>query len=261
VKLFNKIKQRVEKLGLYGALRLTLSKSMTGWRKKVILGLEEPEDRFTKIYMSNHWNSLESRSGEGSTFENTQGIRAELPKIFEKYEIRSMLDAPCGDFNWMQSVTKNASITYIGGDIVQALIEKNQAKYGDKNISFLHLDLTKTSLPMVDLLFCRDCLFHLSYQDIARVLENFLRSPIPYFMTTSNAAPCGPRINNLDIVTGDMRSIDLFSDPFSLSQGYVLESIADKMVSLSAERSMVLVNRAAVQDLLKRLISNIGSDT
>jgi hypothetical protein len=261
MKQLKKIKQRVEKLGLHGALKLTLAKSASGWRKKIILGLEEPEDRFTKIYMSNHWNSLESRSGEGSTFENTQNIRARLSLIFEQYEIGSMLDAPCGDFNWMQSVTQDASIKYIGGDIVRPLIEKNQAKYDDKDRSFVHLDLTKSSLPNVDLLFCRDCLFHLSYQDIARVLENFLSSSIPYLMTTSSAAPNGPRINNSNIVTGDMRLIDLFSEPFSLSQNDVLESISDNMVSSTAERSMVLVNRTAVHDILKTLTLNNGSAT
>ena len=261
MKQLKKIKQRVEKLGLHGALKLTLAKSASGWRKKIILGLEEPEDRFTKIYMSNHWNSLESRSGEGSTFENTQNIRAGLSLIFEQYEIGSMLDAPCGDFNWMQSVTQDASIKYIGGDIVRPLIEKNQAKYDDKDRSFVHLDLTKSSLPNVDLLFCRDCLFHLSYQDIARVLENFLSSSIPYLMTTSSAAPNGPRINNSNIVTGDMRLIDLFSEPFSLSQNDVLESISDNMVSSTTERSMVLVNRTAVHDILKTLTLNNGSAT
>lgn len=261
MKQLKKIKQRVEKLGLHGALKLTLAKSASGWRKKIILGLEEPEDRFTKIYTSNHWNSLESRSGEGSTFENTQNIRAGLSLIFEQYEIGSMLDAPCGDFNWMQSVTQDASIKYIGGDIVRPLIEKNQAKYDDKDTSFVHLDLTKSSLPNVDLLFCRDCLFHLSYQDIARVLENFLSSSIPYLMTTSSAAPNGPRINNSNIVTGDMRLIDLFSEPFSLSQNDVLESISDNMVSSTAERSIVLVNRTAVHDILKMLTLNNGSAT
>lgn len=261
MKLFKKLKQRVTKLGLYGALKLTIGKSTTGWRKKVILGLQKPEDRFTKIYKSNHWNNLESRSGEGSTLENTQSIRAKLPKIFEKYEIRAMLDAPCGDFNWMQSVTHNTSITYIGGDIVQPLVEKNQARYGNKDTSFVHLDLTKSLLPEVDLLFCRDCLFHLSYDDIARVLENFLSSSIPYLMTTSSAAPDGPRIKNSNIVTGDMRLIDLFAEPFSLCQKDVLESIADNMVSLTAERSMILINRSAVQDILMTLTSNIETTT
>ena len=133
------------------------------------------------------------------------------------------------------------------------MIEKNQAHHGSNSISFVHLDLTKNLLPEVDLMFCRDCFFHLSYQDIALVLQNFLSSEITYLITTSHAAPNGPRINNSNITTGDMRLIDLFSKPFSLTQNCVLESISDDMVSLSAKRSLILVNRAAVQKMFENL--------
>ena len=257
MKLLNKFNQRVSKLGLYAGLKLTLNKATTGSRRKKILGLEKPEDRFTKIYSSNHWNSSESRSGEGSTLENTQNIRIELPKILAQYKINKMLDAPCGDFNWMQHVTKNTSIKYIGGDIVKPLIRYNQSKYGDKDTTFIHLDLTINTLPKVDLLFCRDCLFHLSFRDISLVLNNFLGSSIPYLMTTSSAAPNGPRIENLDIATSDWRLIDFFSEPFSLSQCDVLESISDEMVSLKAERSLIFLNRATVQGIFENLTTNI----
>ena len=81
-----KISYRVSKFGLVGAIKLIFGKSLTGRRRDIILGLDDPADRFTKIYKSNHWNSLESRSGEGSTFENTENIRLELPKLFNKYQ-------------------------------------------------------------------------------------------------------------------------------------------------------------------------------
>ena len=259
MKLLTKLNQRVSELGLCEGLKLTLNKATTGSRRKKILGLEKPEDRFTKIYSSNHWNSSESRSGKGSTLENTQNIRAELPKILGRYKINKMLDAPCGDFNWMQHITKNNHINYIGGDIVKPLIKYNKYKYGNKDTTFIHLDLTKNTLPKVDLLFCRDCLFHLSYEDISLVLNNFLSSSIPYLMTTSSAAPNGPRIKNLDIATSDWRQIDFFTEPFSLSQCDVLESISDEMVSVKAERSLILVNRATVQGIFKNLTTNIAA--
>jgi hypothetical protein len=254
MKLLN---QGASKLGLYAGRKLTVNKATTGSRREKILGLEKSEDRFTKIYSSNHWNSSESRSGEGSTLENTQNLRAELPRILDRYEIKKMLDAPCGDFNWMQHVTKNTFIKYIGGDIVKPLIKFNQSEYGDKDTTFIHLDLTKNTLPKVDLLFCRDCLFHLSYKDISLVLNNFLGSSIPYLMTTSSAAPNGSRIENSDIATSDWRLIDFFTEPFSLSQCDVLESISDEMVSVKAERSLILLNRATVQGIFKNLTTNI----
>ena len=253
MKLPKKFKQRYENFGLYGALKFTWAKATVGRKRKIILGLKDPEERFTKIYQENHWNASESRSGEGSTQENTQNIRNELPKVLKKYKIKSMFDAPCGDFNWMKSITQGISIKYIGGDIVKPMIEKNQADHGSNSISFLHLDLTKNTLPKVDLMFCRDCLFHLSYQDIALVLENFLNSQITYLITTSHAAPNEPRIVNSNITTGDMRLLDLFSEPFSLTQNCVLESISDDMVSLNAKRSLILVNRAAIQKMFENL--------
>lgn len=253
MKRINKLKQRYEKLGLFGALKLTWAKINVGKRRNDILSLKDPEDRFTKIYLTNHWNDSESRSGEGSTLENTSSIRNELPKVLEKYEIKSMLDAPCGDFNWMQLITQTLSIKYIGGDIVKPMIKQNNARYKNNDISFVHLDLTKTALPEVDALFCRDCLFHLSYQDIASVLKNFLSSKITYLITTSHAAPNGPRIKNSNITTGDMRLLDLFSEPFSLPQNCVFESISDDMTSLNSERSLILVDRAAVQKMFENM--------
>jgi hypothetical protein len=256
MKLLN---QGASKLELNAERRLTVNKATTGSRRKKILGLKKPEDRFTEIYSSNHWNSSESRSGEGSTLENTQNIRVKLPRILDRYKIKKMLDAPCGDFNWMQHVTKNTSIKYIGGDIVKPLIKYNQSEYGDKDTTFIHLDLTKNTLPKVDLLFCRDCLFHLSYKDILLILNNFLGSSIPYLMTTSSAAPHGPRIENSDIATSDWRLIDFFTEPFCLRQCDVLESISDEMVSVKAERSLILLDRVTVQGISENLTINIGS--
>lgn len=57
------------------------------------------EDRFTDIYYGNGWTADESVSGQGSTVENTFKLRRQLPELFDKFEIRSIFDAPCGDFN------------------------------------------------------------------------------------------------------------------------------------------------------------------
>jgi len=50
-----------------------------------------------------------------------------------------------------------------------------------------------------------------------------------------------------------MWSLDLFSKPFSLTPHRVLESISDHMVSLSAKRSLILIDRAAVQRMCENL--------
>ena len=248
-----KISSRISKFGFIGTIKLIKGKSLTGRRRNLILGLDKPADRFTKIYKSNHWNSLESRSGEGSTFENTKEIRDKLPKILKKYQINILLDVPCGDFNWMRFVIDDLSINYIGGDIVEDLINANNQKYSDKNIHFIHLDLTEGPLPTSDLMLCRDCLFHLSYDDIKSTFEVFLSSPVNYFLTTSSAPPSGQRLTNSNIVTGDMRKLDLFASPFDLSLSDVLEVFEDSMVSSSTKRWMILLQKPAVQKMLEAL--------
>jgi SAM-dependent methyltransferase len=138
------------------------------------------EGRFTKIYQKNSWGSDESISGPGSTLEATEILRNELPIMFKKFSINSVFDAPCGDFNWMQSVVKSFDIEYIGGDIVKELVETNNKKYSSANVKFLHIDIINQSLPKVDLFLCRDCLYHFSYQDSEKVIQNFINSNISY---------------------------------------------------------------------------------
>jgi hypothetical protein len=168
------------------------------------------EQKFTQIWESNSWSPLDSgapKSGCGSTLVYTENVRQKLPKLIERLNIGSVLDAPCGDFNWMQAVRFPDGVTYIGGDIVLPLIRDLRTKYPLK--AFLHVDVTSDRLPDVDLLLCRDCLIHFSYVDIAKTLSNFLRSKIKYLLTTSYSS-CA----NRDIITGDFRSIDLLALPF-----------------------------------------------
>ena len=82
------------------------------------------ESTFSNIYLSNYWGSHESVSGKGSTLSQTYRIRESLPIILEKYRINSLLDIPCGDFNWLSQIDLN-SFQYIGGDIVYEIIKKN----------------------------------------------------------------------------------------------------------------------------------------
>ena len=56
-------------------------------------------------------------------------------------KITSVLDIPCGDFNWMQKVDLS-NIEYIGADIVEELIKKNIEIYeGKNNLRFKVLNL------------------------------------------------------------------------------------------------------------------------
>tara|TARA_Y200000002_G_scaffold54048_1_gene39512 strand:- start:17309 stop:18064 length:756 start_codon:yes stop_codon:yes gene_type:complete len=177
--------------------------------------------RFKYIYEKNVWSSNESLSGLGSTLEYTEKLRESLPSLFKKYEINSILDAPCGDFNWMQKVLENCDINYLGGDIVENLIHKLNFQYSNDKIKFIDIDICNDALPDVDLIFVRDCLFHLSNQDIKKFINNLQRSNIKYLCTTSHKN--NNSFINTDIVSGSFRKIDLFSSPFFFNKDYIAE--------------------------------------
>ena len=169
------------------------------------------EKVFVDAYKSNRWRNSESRSGPGSTLASTENLRRELPEIVRAHGVTRLLDARCGDFNWMRLVVPKMNIVYIGGDIVGELIHRNRQLYGSESICFRKLDITLDPLPASDLMIVRDCLFHFSYRGIQLFLENFNRSSILLLFTTTHV---GEDIVNQDIPTGNWRRIDIFSCPF-----------------------------------------------
>ena len=171
------------------------------------------EERFRHIYDTNHWDEAESVSGPGSTMEETEPIRRELPALLGELGATSLLDLPCGDFYWMQH-TDLAGIDYIGGDLVGELIERNQAKHARDGVKFQKIDLVNDELPAVDVIFCRDCLVHLSFADAHAALANVALSGAKWLLTTSF-----PRVTrNDDIVTGQWRPLNLMLPPFNLPE-------------------------------------------
>lgn len=167
---------------------------------------------FKNIYEQNTWNihTHDSVSGEGSTNEQTQALKMELPSLLKKLNVHSLLDLPCGDFHWMQTVDLQ-EIMYIGADIVPQLVQYNQHHYGNENRQFIHKDLIRDLLPKVDLIFCRDCLVHFSNHDIASALANIKASGTTYLMTTHFPM----EDQNKDIVTGGWRPLNFCLPPFN----------------------------------------------
>ena len=201
------------------------------------------EERFTKIYEWNFWRAAESASGPGSGMLDTATLRGSLSAMFDKFGIRTVLDAPCGDFHWMQHVVAETRMAYIGGDIVRPMINQNTTRYANDRTRFVHLDITKGPLPKADLWFCRDCFFHLSLDDIFHALQCFVASGIPYMMASSLTGVAGPK--NHDILSGDFRALDLFAAPFALPAD-VLFRIDDFAPDQASAREMCLWSRDQV---------------
>lgn len=205
---------------------------------------------FDKIYELNWWGSEESVSGTGSTLHYTENLRQQLPVLFRQFHIRSVFDAPCGDFNWMGRVLDaHPDVEYSGADIVSRLIEGNRARYETENIRFSVINIISDKFPNADLWICRDCLIHLSFHDIFLSLRNFVDSRIPWMLTTTHINNSG--FVNVDIRTGDARAIDLFSAPFFLPRACHFR--IDDWVPPDLPREMVLFHRDQVAEALPRM--------
>ena len=176
--------------------------------KKSGLNYKNSENIFQDIYEKNFWKSQESISGHGSEKKRANPYLKELEKFLIDYKIKTFLDVPCGDLNWIYDLIKKKEIDYIGADIVKDLIKKNKIKYS--SLKFELIDITKDKLPKADILHCRDCLFHFSYIDIKKTINNFLNSEIDYFLITSHEG----LFKNNDIITGGSRFISLLKKPF-----------------------------------------------
>ena len=167
-------------------------------------------NRFSGFYRNNAFEGVESRSGNGSSMIQTETIRKKLPELLEQLRIESMVDAPCGDLRWISKVELPVR-KYIGIDIVEELIQKNQEKYKNDQQSFLVRNIICDELPGADIILCRDCLVHLSYSQCFAVVRNFKKSRSKYLLTTTFTE----RKKNEDLRQGIWRVLNLEISPFN----------------------------------------------
>lgn len=171
------------------------------------------KDVFVNYFHQNYWGSNESVSGPGSELKITQVLIPQLNDLLDRFNIQSVLDIPCGDFNWMQQV-KLQNRNYLGGDIVEELIQQNNQKFSSDHLTFKVMDITDDDLPASDLVVCRDCLVHFSYTEIYKALRQIKNSGSKYLLATSfNKFP-----GNYDIVTGKWRLLNLEKAPFNFGK-------------------------------------------
>ena len=146
---------------------------------------------FTKVYEELGWSKhqMESVSGTGSTLENTEILRSELPKVCKKYNINNIVDIACGDFNWMKEIVSEFKY-YRGVDIVKDLIKANKEKYKKfENVDFIVADVITEFDKCVkgkdiDAVILKDVLVHFPDKHIIKVLDSLHKSSIKYVFIT-----------------------------------------------------------------------------
>jgi SAM-dependent methyltransferase len=179
---------------------------------------------FTNIYENYGFGSTESRSGPGSTLEETKVLREKIRSLVIEKNIKSVVDIPCGDFHWMKEIVSSFE-SYTGGDIVDEAIKTNNEKYSSSNINFINFDLINNPIPDADLLIVRDVIGHLPLEDGKKVIKNILKSNCKYLLSTTWAKKtdsgweiCGPNDihrENEGVNYGRFYPVNLMSAPFN----------------------------------------------
>jgi hypothetical protein len=181
------------------------------FRFNLLRSEKDPEKIFTNIFRRNAWGSRESVSGMGSDEIQTRAVVKSISDLLDELGIRKILDVPCGDFNWMKNVNLR-DIEYLGGDIVSDLISRNKSSHETETVRFRQINLLTDPLPVADLILCRDCLVHLSFDHILKSLMNIAAGSSEYLLTTTFPS----RSRNYDIPTGQWRTLNLQIEPFNL---------------------------------------------
>lgn len=163
---------------------------------------------FTRRFEKGGWGR-ESKSGPGSTLARTKNIRLELPVAFKRLEIRRLVDAACGDMNWMRHLSYEFSF-FIGVDIVDELIASLRAQFDPELFHFQRGDISEDILPLADAVLCRDCLGHLPFAKIRSAIRLFKISGAGFLLTTTF-----PEQTNRDCALGGWRPLNLQAEPFN----------------------------------------------
>lgn len=177
------VEPQVKRLGVrFPRYSKKIHKTINALRKS--WGYMNARKRFTRFYGGNVFVRSESRSGEGSSLFQTRIIREEIPKLLKELKADSFIDAPCGDLFWIKEMELPVR-RYLGVDVVSEIIVKNRRQYADKKRTFKVFDITENVLPKADVIFCRDCLVHLTYKEGLAALRNFKKSGSKYLLTTT----------------------------------------------------------------------------
>ena len=192
---------------------------------------------FYFIYKSNHWRDYqkplenESISGLGSDFKITKNLINELDIFIKKNSIKSILDVGCGDFNWIKYLIKNnRNLEYLGLEIVNKIVEKNNEIYSNSKINFICIDVLTKNLPKnYDLLIIRDFFIHIKNEDISSMLKKIKFSNCKFFAINNF-----PNVKkNVDVNGyGHHRMVNIEIKPFDLNNTFYKIDDYDKKLNI-----------------------------
>lgn len=171
-------------------------------------------------------------NGVGSTPPKTQLIQQGLAELVRRRGIRRIVDLGCGDATWILPIAFEIE-SYVGVDVCPDVIARNQevvtrieraaagrGKPWTRLPQFQVIEGPGDPLPQGDLVVSRDCLQHLSNDQVVAALAQAGRAA-PLILTTTY--PQTGR--NVNIAAGGFRPINLQAPPFNLPKP--IEVLAD----------------------------------
>jgi SAM-dependent methyltransferase len=154
-------------------LNRSISRLMVEHRERR-LGRLPLREAFDEVYKRGLWKQGKSLSGVGSEGLLAERYVALVRSYAIKHDLRTVLDAGCGDFSIGSKLAGNFE-RYTAVDVSQHIIEIDKRRYSDsnwRNVSFNVADLTTTRFPAADLVLIRQVMQHLTNLQIESILAN-----------------------------------------------------------------------------------------
>ena len=185
----------------------------------------DPEAIFGQVYEFGVWGRSDRTryySGSGSYTPHIvlPYIKAMAQFLCAFPDKPDLVDLGCGDFR-IGAVLRRYCRTYIACDVVGSLIDFNREKFGDLDVDFRTLDITRDELPAGDVATVRQVLQHLSNDSILRFLDR-CSGRFSYLCVTEHVPDATEFPHNRDQSTGPWIRLEqnsgvvLTSPPFNL---------------------------------------------
>lgn len=172
----------------------------------------------------------ESASGPGSHLGHSTVTSLQIIKdTIAKYNVKSMIDIPCGDVNWIFDSFETDSLPfYLGLDIVEPVIQVNQQRFGHHmNKQFKKWDATSCILPKYvngssleehpfDLVHVRDVIQHMNTDLGIKYFCNIFKSGAKILITTTY--PVENNQQGLRLQESGWYKNNLLKEPFSFPE-------------------------------------------
>jgi SAM-dependent methyltransferase len=162
---------------------------------------------FDDIYRNKTWGD---GSGGGNTPEVSKPFMEAASRVIQRFGITSVIDIGCGDGHATQHLDLHGA-SYVGVELVDCMVDYCCTQYPGRNV--IRGDARTMDLPHAGLALLKEVTQHLSNADVWWLVNNIHKNtPLILHCSTAN----GPTIN-LDIKTGETRSVMLSQPPFNYS--------------------------------------------